>query len=701
MYFAQLRTLTIVFLFSLLSACGGGSASSPPIDDVPDLVTQIPLNQIVHAFFRDQDSTVGKLSGAVTIEATNIVDTDPARAESIWVYWADAQGNKHGEAWLKTQGRDIYNVTIPAGTNLPENIQSLLLYPHNSIGEASQGTLISFHDFSGNTPLSGSGGNEKVSWEYGVERPKIAIQRSNQAGGLCIFDNGLVSVTNMNNNIDENWETNSSNMQGNIADDNAFPAYSFLCDEQPTHNADQIADEIGVWTYSTLNDAMFYGTVVYDSFVKYLGEPPLTEKVRLRVHYGDLANTSAYWDGAYANFGDAYPLYYSMASLDAIAHEVAHGVLSRIANLNLFENELSADIRTIHEAFSDISGVMAKYEFTGSTDNWTHGAESEGLVRQLNQIKTEPDAIDSVLDYDDAGDNFYLRIGMLTYPFYTLSKSWGLEPTYKVYLSAAKQCWNTNSTLTSAAACIKQQAGIAGLPEEDVVEAFKKVKIKLFEEGVLSHFNAEQFKLRTQFNDNSQTTNQVTQWLWDFGDGQTSTQSDPEYTFAESGTYEITLTVTDQSNDQDTFVRTLSVTDQYCEIKSFGTENHITNVVIDDVDINFDPTQSDYAQTPVEVTNPNIVAIDIQGSSDSTPRSTRWMIWIDLNDNGVFGDESNEIITDEFVPEASAYAFNTILDLSALPNNGSPKNMRIAGDYALYNPCTAITGKAFDVKINW
>jgi hypothetical protein len=734
MFFSQLnifqvRRLTIIFLLTLLSACGGGSAPAeepipppveeptpppveeptpppveeptpPPVEE-PNVVTEIPVNQIAHAFFRDQDSTIGNLSGSITIEATNIIDTDPARTESVWLYWADAQGNKQGDAWLKTDSSHVYNVEIPTGTNLPENIQALVLYPNNSVGEALQGTLISFHDFTGNSVLSGLGGNENVSWEYGVERPKIAIQRSNQQGGLCIFDNGLVSVTNMNNTIDDNWETNSSSMQGNEVNDNAFPAYSFLCDEQPIHNADQIADEIGVWTYSTLNDAMFYGTVVYDSFVKYLGEPPLAEKIRLRVHYGSLGNQSAFWDGAYASFGDAYPSYYSMASLDSIAHEVGHGVLSRIANLNLFENELSTDIRTLHEAFSDISGVMAKYEFTGSTDNWIHGAENEGLTRQLNKIKTEEEAIESFLDYDDAGDNFYLRIGMITYPFYTLSNNWGLEPTYNVYLSAAKQCWNISTTLTSAAECIKQQAGLAGLPEQDVIDAFKQVKIKLFDEGVLSHYHAEQFKLRTQFNDNSQTTNQITQWLWDFGDGQTSTQSSPEYTFAESGTYQVTLTVTDQSNDQDTFTRTISVTDQYCIIKSLETDNQITNVLIDGVDINFDPTKSDYTQNPIELTDPNAVAINIEGNSASTPRSTTWMIWIDLNDNGVFGDESNEIITDVFVPDGSAYAFNTILNLSTLPNDGNAKNMRIVGDYALFGPCSASTGEAFDLKINW
>ena len=60
-------------------------------------------------------------------------------------------------------------------------------------------------------------------------------------------------------------------------------------------------------------------------------------------------------------------------------------------------------------------------------------------------------------------------------------------------------CWQAMTTLTEAAECIKQQAGIAGLPEQDVIDAFKTVKIKLFDEGVLSHFTAEKIKLHTDF----------------------------------------------------------------------------------------------------------------------------------------------------------------------------------------------------------
>lgn len=213
----------------------------------------------------------------------------------------------------------------------------------------------------------------------------------------------------------------------------------------------------------------------------------------------------------------------------------------------------------MHEAFGDISGVMAKYELSRNSNLWIYGEESAGSVRKLDQIITETGAIPSFLDYDQAGNNYYKRTGMITYPFYQLANRWGGETTYKVYLNAAKNCWTAQTTLVEAAECIKQEAEIAELPKKEVIDAFKAVKIKLFEEGVLSHFNVTQTGSHIILSDNSRSTTQVTQWLWDFGDGNTSTDANPEYTYSAVGDYKIRLQVQDETNDQDVFERVVSI----------------------------------------------------------------------------------------------------------------------------------------------
>lgn len=411
--------------------------------------------------------------------------------------------------------------------------------------------------FTGNAWLAGPGGHEEEQWQYdGIDRPLISITREN---GVCTFDNGLVQVVDMHNEQDEAWHALSSPRPANHVDESAFPPYAFECDESPYNDHRQVKDyDDYILTYSIINDAMFYGNLTHDMYVKYLGEPPLNDKIRLRVHYGARNREFAFWDGAYANFSDAVPFFYSTMFLDTVAHEIGHGVLNRISQLNGFDQSLSTDARTLHEVFGDISGLMAKYEFTGHTDNWIHGEWLYYYARYLNQIETEYGAIASYLDYDDA-DNYYQRIGMMTYPFYLLTSDWGIETVYKVYVDAARTCWQATTTLPQAAQCIYTSAGKLGVSQSDVVTAFKAVKIKLFDEGVLSHFTFEKNHLSINVSDTSISTGQVNAWHWDFGDGVSASAQNPVHTYTQAGTYTVTLTVQDSTGDSDAFTRTLKV----------------------------------------------------------------------------------------------------------------------------------------------
>lgn len=560
-----------------LVSCGGGSSDSNP-------VTNTPINLIASPhYFRDLDSSTDEIGGTLHLQQTNVADE---QVTSVRLYWADASNHKNGGAWLNSVASNDFKVTIPDNTPIPANTSAFLMYPINEDEEEGTPSVIKFHDFIGNTLISGPGGiadalkntgddhpsagdgvTRDGAWYYGGlstnDRPKIEAFRSDLGGGTCVYDNGLVAVTDMANGKDANWEANSKNGKANTVNEADYPAFSFLCDEMAPENfsfeVPRVRDEHGAWSYSALNDAMFYGTEVYDTYLKYLGEPPLEDKIRLRAHYGEENNLIdvVYWDGVYANLNGIMDKT-KMVALDIIAHEVAHGVLSNISSLKAFESELSTDAFTLHEAFSDISGVLAKYEYTGQL-NWIHGEESRSSRRSLDKIKTEVGAIDSFFDYDDAGADYYKRIGMISYPFYLLTSKWGIEDSYKIIIHAARNCWTNQSTLTHAATCIEQSAVNNGFAESDVEDAFKAVKIKLFEEGVLSHFNTNKDKLTVTFTDNSQSTGTVDTWLWDFGDGTNSNLVNPVHTYAIAGDYKVTLTVSDSTGDQDNFERSLTI----------------------------------------------------------------------------------------------------------------------------------------------
>ncbi len=777
--------LLSAFLVGSLTACGSGSSSDPLVEPpIVKPIEGIPTNTIIQASFRDQDGDTGKLAGTVAL-TTFAANQGNIVVDSLWLYWADEQGekidNETSSVWLKTTAEAPYNITIPAGTSIPvsifSNTPAFIIYAHNAKGLATNGTLIKFHDYIGNAQLSGPGGNEYFPWYYGqppdsntepeeftVLRDKISIHRSELQGGLCIFDNGLVSIIDMGYTVDEAWEAGKGrgpDAQANEANDSLFPIYQAPCAVNPVNTHRWVGDRAEdtddgieyVRTYSTINDAMFYGTIVYDTFVKYLGEPPLNEKLRLRLHYRSLGSSHAYWDGAYATFADGYPYQYSTSSLDAIGHEIGHGVLNRLMEVDFFQPsiEFSKAFRTLHEAFGDISGVMAWYEYgelkgedqsasVGATHFWRHGQENtagiSGQTRKLNQIVTEYEAIETLLDYDETNPNYYLSIGMFTYPFYLLSQQWGLEATYRLYIDAAKNCWTATMSHTQIAQCLKQRAerlvnvpndaSIDILPNnqqvDDVVAAFKTVKIQLFDEGVLSHYNFEKSKLRTQFTDDSRSTSQITQWHWDFGDDATSELEDPQHTYAASGDYQVTLTVVNDvyvideesssqsnMNHKDELTRTISVSDQYCYITTGLTpENDIGQVILNAVDMNFNPEISDYRDAaPIQLTGVNnrTLNLDISGANnDPVAKSIKWTVWLDINDDGFY--TSDEIVNTEIIAAGQPYGINISEDLTdfisvANVATGNARFIRVVGENSYSDACSSAAGEAFDVRVIW
>ncbi|HSQ85615.1 MAG TPA: PKD domain-containing protein [Desulfobacterales bacterium] len=69
-------------------------------------------------------------------------------------------------------------------------------------------------------------------------------------------------------------------------------------------------------------------------------------------------------------------------------------------------------------------------------------------------------------------------------------------------------------------------------------------------------FSYDEKKKLIMFNDSSDSERTIVSWFWDFGDGETSTEQNPEHRYTKFGVYSVTLTVTDndeasQSTSQD------------------------------------------------------------------------------------------------------------------------------------------------------
>jgi PKD repeat protein len=79
-------------------------------------------------------------------------------------------------------------------------------------------------------------------------------------------------------------------------------------------------------------------------------------------------------------------------------------------------------------------------------------------------------------------------------------------------------------------------------------------------------FTFEATNLMVAFTDTS--TNSPTSWAWDFGDGGTSEEQNPTYTYAATGTYTVGLTATN-AGGADTFTTDVTVTDAGPELDMF------------------------------------------------------------------------------------------------------------------------------------
>lgn len=109
----------------------------------------------------------------------------------------------------------------------------------------------------------------------------------------------------------------------------------------------------------------------------------------------------------------------------------------------------------------------------------------------------------------------------------------------------------------------------------------------------VADFSAETDDLTVTFTDlSSDPDGDVTSWAWDFGDGNTSTDQNPVHTYGQAGSYDVTLTVTDNGGATD--VRTLTVTvtapENLPPVANFSFE--ITDLTVDFTNLSNDPDGS-------------------------------------------------------------------------------------------------------------
>jgi pseudolysin/vibriolysin len=179
--------------------------------------------------------------------------------------------------------------------------------------------------------------------------------------------------------------------------------------------------------------------------------------------------------------------------------------------------------------------------------------KADTALRYMDDPTKDKRSIDNVAKYKEGVDVHYSS-GIYNKAFYLLAAKpgWGVRKAFDVFVLANRAYWKPKTTFNSGACGVESAAQDLGYTVADVTDAFAGVGAKcepIPNELPVASFNyvvSATSDLTLSFVDKSTDADgKVTEWLWDFGDGTTSTEKEPTHVFAAYGVYNVKLVVKD------------------------------------------------------------------------------------------------------------------------------------------------------------
>lgn len=312
--------------------------------------------------------------------------------------------------------------------------------------DANSGAVLDSYENIQHAEASGPGGNEKYGhYEYGVDFPHIDVRQTNDT---CELYSQNVKT------IDLNHQTSGNTI------------HSFSCPEN-------LHKEIN-GAYSPLNDAHYFGNVVFNMYSDWLNTAPLSFQLTMKVHYSS-EYENAFWDGSSMSFGDGANYFHPLVSLDVSAHEVSHGFTEQ--NSGLVYREQSGGL---NESFSDIAGEAAEFYSRGSND-WLVGADiikNGTALRYMEDPTLDGRSIDNQADYTSNMDVHYSS-GVYNKAFFLLAttEGWDTKKAFEVYARANMLYWTANTDWNTAGGGVLDAACDLGYNVEDAQQSLIAVGI--------------------------------------------------------------------------------------------------------------------------------------------------------------------------------------------------------------------------------
>ena len=378
-------------------------------------------------------------------------------------------------------------------------------------------------------------------------------------------------------------------MNGNHDDLQRGPFYDFS-------KVDYLSSSSSTFGTSEVDKAGVSGALGFEATLEYFfaehGRSGIDDAGMPVIHIQDWYLSSnpynAFWDGnlgfmAFSLGGTFGSTVYRpiSAAMDVVGHELAHGVTDRSSNL-LYQNHSGA----LNESWSDVFGYLVEAWSSGDYTDWLMAEDAyvniSSAFRSLQDPPafgdpdnvTHPNYIAPVASPSSSNDygGVHTNSGIPNKVFYLLSAG---DTHYGITVSAfdanlatsaelvadLHYLVNTGGYYTSTTdfdqARAAMEAAVAALFPGDnvkaqaVSDAWSSVGV-----GVTGNqsptadangpYNGD-INVAVNFSSagSSDPDGSIVSYSWDFGDGNSSTAANPSHTYTSSGTFNVSLTVTD------------------------------------------------------------------------------------------------------------------------------------------------------------
>ena len=338
-------------------------------------------------------------------------------------------------------------------------------------------------------------------------------------------------------------------------------AVDFVDDDNDWNNVNAQKDEVAT-------DAHWGAEETYDYFLSEHNRNSFDDKgakIYSFVHYSkDYDN--AFWNGSFMTYGDGNT-FKPLTALDVCGHEIAHAVTTNTANL-IYKNESGA----LNESFSDVFGQSVEARSRPTQWQWKMGEDitSSGLgLRDMSNPNpyNDPQYYKGIKWYSGTGDNggVHINSGVQNYWYYLLVEgvsgtnevgdnynidSLGFSKAGKIAYRNLSVYLTPSSTYADARTYgILSAADLYGQCSPEVIAVTNAwwvcgVGNKYDSSSVIADFLADTLVCKTT--DTIHFTNRSENFIsssWSFGDGNSSSITNPKHIYSNYGDYTITLTV--------------------------------------------------------------------------------------------------------------------------------------------------------------